>query len=753
MPSNPIRIVVLSTGRQDSGILWSVVRALRGDERFAVALWAGGMHLSARFGNSVKELRRSLGEPARLVPFLSEPPEVGVDTGRALSLVHALLVEDRPDALLLVGDRSETLAAAFAASLARVSIVHLHGGEETEGAFDNALRHAITKLAHLHLVSHEVHARRVVQMGESPDRVVVIGAPGLDHLRRDDLPSRADLEGALGFPLRDPVILATLHPATLSGDPLAEVRALTVSLEGVDGTIVVTAPNADPGGEEIRLAWANWAAARPAVHLIDSLGDLQYWGMLRIASLLVGNSSSGLIEAPAAGVPAVNIGERQRGRLRGRGVVDEPAEAGAITAAIRRILDARAAGTPIATSSPFSSGEAAGRAVSAIAAWALGGSLVKSFYSITSPSDDRPLPFETLMISDTKRRAVLDRHEVAALCVSVEATLIAAIGVIENGGQGIALVCSAAGCLVGTLTDGDVRRALLAGQTTTHRGLTDIMHQDFVWVPPERSLADVVELMRARRLDQVPVLDGERRPIALHSVRRLLAPRGRENSAVILCGGRGVRLLPLTATVPKPMIAVAGRPILERLVLHLVGHGITDIYLAVNYLAHVIEEHFGDGHGFGCRIHYLREEQPLGTGGPLALLTERPSRPVIVVNGDLVTQCDLGAMLDFHEAGGLDATFGVRPHQVDIPYGVADVDGDRLVGLREKPSERMLINAGIYVLSPHVLDRVPRGEEFPITDLFLQLLASDAAVGAYLIRDDWIDVGQRMELHRARGTL
>ena len=384
MPSKRIRIVVLSTGRQDTGILWSIVRELRGDDRFAVSVWAGGMHLSPRF-DSIEELRRSLGEPERLVPFLSEPPELGADTGRALSLMHALLDADRPDALLLVGDRSETLAAAFAAALSRVPIVHLHGGEETEGAFDNAFRHAITKLSHLHLVSHRIHRERVVQMGESPERVVVVGALGLDHLHRPDLPSRDDLERSLGFALPDPVIIATLHPATLSLDPLAEVRALTMALSTVLATIIVTAPNSDPGGKQIKAVWADWAATRPAVHLVDSLGELRYWGMLRVAAALVGNSSSGLIEAPAAGVPAINIGDRQRGRLRGEGVIDVPADAHAITAAIELVLASRAAGAPLATSSPYLPGEAAGRALRAIVKWVPSASVTKSFCNIAPP--------------------------------------------------------------------------------------------------------------------------------------------------------------------------------------------------------------------------------------------------------------------------------------------------------------------------------------------------------------------------------
>lgn len=379
MPSERFRIVVLSTGRQDAGLLRSLMLALRLDDRFDVALWAGGMHLSDQFGATANTLVQSLGVPARLLPFLSDPVDVGADSGRAVSLVHARLVEDEPDAILLVGDRSETLAAAFAASLARVPIVHVHGGEETEGAFDNVFRHAITKLAHLHLVSHPLHAQRVRQMGEPEDRVVVIGAPGLDNLFRRDLPNRDELEASLGFTLIDPIVVATVHPATLSNDPLAEVQAVMAALEDAEGSVVVTAPNGDPGGVAIHEAWRPWVARHSRVHFVESLGGDRYWALLKLAALVIGNSSSGIIEAPAVGVPVVNVGDRQRGRLRGSGVVDVMADATAVRQAVREILAARAAGKPVATSSPFPAGLAGTRAAEAIATWAPVASPVKAF--------------------------------------------------------------------------------------------------------------------------------------------------------------------------------------------------------------------------------------------------------------------------------------------------------------------------------------------------------------------------------------
>jgi NDP-sugar pyrophosphorylase family protein len=249
----------------------------------------------------------------------------------------------------------------------------------------------------------------------------------------------------------------------------------------------------------------------------------------------------------------------------------------------------------------------------------------------------------------------------------------------------------------------------------------------------------------------LPVLDADGRLVGLHTLGALLAPRRRLNPVLVLAGGLGTRLHPITHSIPKPMVTVAGRPILERIVLHLMSCGFETIYLSVNHLAHVIEEHFGDGSSFGCTIHYLRESRPLGTGGPLSLMDPIPDTPVVVLNGDLITQCDIGGMVDVHERGGFAATIGVKPHIVEIPFGVAEVEGDRLVRLEEKPSLRRLINAGIYVFSPDAVRLVPTDVAYPITELFGECLSRDYPVGAHVIDDDWIDVGRKDELRRARG--
>lgn len=333
-------IAVITTGRQDFGILRSTLVLLRTHPWLRTRLWVGGMHLAARFGSTIDMLAADGFGAARTFDFLTDPPRPAADAARFMAQLDAALDEDRPSAVLIVGDRSETLAAAFAATLRRVPILHLHGGEETEGAIDNALRHAITKLAHLHLVSHPVHARRVARMGERLDSIHVVGPPGVDNLLRSDLASRQELREFLRLDLPDPVVVVTVHPTTLAAD--SEVDEVIAAMRRVPATYIVTMPNADEGGADIRRRWVELAAALPNVAAVDALGERRYWGLLRIARAVLGNSSSAIIEAPAAGVPAVNVGDRQKGRLRTGAVLDVPPDAAQIAQALTRALESQA---------------------------------------------------------------------------------------------------------------------------------------------------------------------------------------------------------------------------------------------------------------------------------------------------------------------------------------------------------------------------------------------------------------------------
>jgi dTDP-glucose pyrophosphorylase len=333
--------------------------------------------------------------------------------------------------------------------------------------------------------------------------------------------------------------------------------------------------------------------------------------------------------------------------------------------------------------------------------------------------------------------------------VPVDGTLRDVMVALDRGASRIALVADPDGRMVGVVTDGDVRRALLGGATIDDR-LSPIMTGTPASIGPDEGRSEALDLMRARSVSAVPVLDAERRPIGLHLLHEVLDPVARTNWAIVMAGGQGTRLRPLTESVPKPMLRVAGRPILERIVLHLVGVGIPRVYLAIGYLGEIIEAHFGDGSAFGCRIEYLREDRPLGTAGALGLLPEAPTESVIVANGDLVTQADLGGLLDAHGRSGAVATIGIRRYHHSVPFGCVERDGEQVIAIEEKPTIVRDVNAGLYAVSPSLVSEVEPGTRRDMPDLIATALNRGDRIGAFEIEDDWIDVGQREQLDRAR---
>ena len=332
--------------------------------------------------------------------------------------------------------------------------------------------------------------------------------------------------------------------------------------------------------------------------------------------------------------------------------------------------------------------------------------------------------------------------------VSPASTLREAMACIDRNVKGIALVVDGRRRLLGVVTDGDIRRALLQGADLEAR-VAAHMQRRYTAIGSDAGRAEVLDLMRARSIEQIPVLAAGKKLVGLHSLRDIIGAVERPNWAVIMAGGQGIRLRPATEHIPKPMIAVAGRPILERLVLHLVGYGIRRIYISVLHLGHVIERHFGDGSRFGCEIRYLREKTPLGTGGALALVKPPPREPLLVMNGDLITQADIAALLQFHARGGYAATMAIRRYGHQVPFGCVEVKRGRIVRLEEKPILERAVNAGIYVLNPDLLRLVPR-RLYPITELFAACLARKKPVGAFEIEEEWLDIGQRDQLKQGR---
>ena len=320
-------------------------------------------------------------------------------------------------------------------------------------------------------------------------------------------------------------------------------------------------------------------------------------------------------------------------------------------------------------------------------------------------------------------------------------SILETLRVIENGSEQIALIVSDDGTFIGTVTDGDIRRALLRGVSLQEPTLA-VANRQCVAVGTDTSAREVFDLMVAKRKGAVPVVDADRKLVGVHTLNGFLKSEERPNWAVIAAGGKGTRLRPYTSHLPKPMLPIGDRPLLERIVLHLVSHGIRRIFLSVNYLARMVEDHFGDGSELGCSIEYLHETTPLGTGGALRLLPEVPTAPVLAMNGDVLTSLHIGRMLEFHEAGNYDATIAARSYEVQVPFGVLDIDDSKVTGISEKPRFDMPINAGIYVIEPSIIAGIPAEGELPITNLFSDALAAGKTIGAYDIQEDWADIGE-----------
>ncbi|MBN1670924.1 MAG: UDP-N-acetylglucosamine 2-epimerase (hydrolyzing) [Kiritimatiellae bacterium] len=335
------RIGVVTVGRSDYSILLPVLAGIRASSRLALYLIAAGAHFSAKYGLTGARIEADgLGAQARvdLAPEVDTPQGIASAMGRGLAGFAEVYARAGLDVVLVAGDRFETLAAVAAAAPFALPVAHLHGGETTEGAMDEGFRHAITKMSHLHFVSMSRYGERLRRMGEEPWRITVSGAPALDNVRRlADLPPH-ELEGVLQMPVDPPPLLVTFHPVTLEHDRTGPCMAeLCAALAECGKPIVFTYPNADTGSDAIIDAITRFAAARESARVVRNLGPRAYYALLRRAAALVGNSSSGIIEAASFRLPVVNVGSRQRGRYRAQNVVDVPCERGPISEAIARV--------------------------------------------------------------------------------------------------------------------------------------------------------------------------------------------------------------------------------------------------------------------------------------------------------------------------------------------------------------------------------------------------------------------------------
>lgn len=344
--------------------------------------------------------------------------------------------------------------------------------------------------------------------------------------------------------------------------------------------------------------------------------------------------------------------------------------------------------------------------------------------------------------------------DLANAVIRAGALLREALEAITRSGKQVVLVLDAGGGLAGLVTDGDIRKAMLRG-VSLDAAVEEVMNRRPVVAEAGLTRAEAIALMRSRGIRQLPLLQSGGVVADLLLLDTLLAPPPPlRNRVVIMAGGEGRRLRPLTETMPKPLLSIGGRSLLELLVERLRLSGLTDLVIALHHKSDMIRERLGDGSRLGVRVEYVEEARPLGTMGALPLIRDGLTEPFFVVNADILTKCDFRTMWDFHRGETKVAmTVGVTLHQVDIPYGELMLEGARVVRCEEKPRKEYPVNAGIYVLDPSVLDLVPRDEYFDATDLLELLLSRGMAVAGYRIREYWLDVGRLHDLEKANRDL
>jgi dTDP-glucose pyrophosphorylase/CBS domain-containing protein len=342
-----------------------------------------------------------------------------------------------------------------------------------------------------------------------------------------------------------------------------------------------------------------------------------------------------------------------------------------------------------------------------------------------------------------------DNKNIELFYLSPQASLRDAMEVIDRGAAQVALVRES-DRLIGIVTDGDVRRALLRGELLD-TPVANVMRRDFRSLPASATPAEALALMQCEMLHQVPAVDEKGKVVALFLLEDLIKPQKLPNSVVIMAGGEGKRLRPLTHDCPKPMLRVAGKPLLEIIIKQCLDAGFEHFYIAVNYLKEQIQCHFQDGSEWGAQIQYIEEDKPLGTAGALGLLPRRPDHPFLVLNGDVLTRVDYTHLLRFHAYHQAKATLCVREHSTQIPYGVVRMDDLKLTVIEEKPMLTHYVNAGIYLLNPDVLDLVPRNTFFDMPQLLETITGKLGPVTVFPIHEYWLDIGHPETLERAYG--
>ena len=328
------------------------------------------------------------------------------------------------------------------------------------------------------------------------------------------------------------------------------------------------------------------------------------------------------------------------------------------------------------------------------------------------------------------------------------ATIKEALKIIDSGAMQIALILDDSNKFIGTLTDGDIRRGLLKGLD-----LDSSIESIIFTTPTIATISDtkeeILKLALSKKLHQIPILDHDGKIVGIQEIEELIKPKEKTNRVILMVGGLGTRLRPLTENTPKPMLKVGNKPILQTIVEKFAEYGYTNIVMCVNYKSHVIQDYFGDGKEFGVNIEYILEEQRMGTAGALSLLKEKPTEAFFVMNGDLLTNVNFEHLHDFHISNNSMGTMCVREYDFQVPYGVVNMYGSNILSIEEKPVHKFFVSAGIYMLSPDVLKYIPESKFYDMPTLFEKIISEKQNAISFPLREYWLDIGRIEEYKKA----
>ena len=328
------------------------------------------------------------------------------------------------------------------------------------------------------------------------------------------------------------------------------------------------------------------------------------------------------------------------------------------------------------------------------------------------------------------------------------ATIKEALGIIDSGAMQIALVVDDNDKLLGTLTDGDIRRGILRG-LDLDSSIETIVFKEPAIAKISSTKEEILKIALSKKLHQIPIVDDNGIVLDLKEIEELVEPKIKTNRVILMVGGLGTRLRPLTQDMPKPMLKVGNKPILQTIVEKFAEYGFVNITMCVNFNASIIRDYFGDGKEFGVNIDYVLEQKRMGTAGALSLLKERPSEPFFVMNGDLLTNVNFEHIFNYHMINKATATMCVREYDYEVPYGVVKMNDNKITAIAEKPVQKFFVSAGIYMLSPEILDLIPKNEFYDMPALFEKLIKLSKNVISFPIREYWLDIGRMEEYQRA----